>query len=284
MIGLLANRRHGRLRTLLSAYIDGQVSESEASRMEQHLGRCDECRLELDSLRMTVGLLRDLPRLEVPRAFNLVVAPSPATYNRPVAWGAGLATSVAAFLLVALLMLDVFDIVAQSEVLDETASQAVLTEAAVTAPESAAPALAAEVPPAEDEASAESALPPAAAVPAPAGAAAAAPQAAMAAPEPEQLETAPETMMQAAAAPGPPEEVATVEEEVAEGAEPVEETAALATATPAIQSEEGQKSRPPPSQGLSAPLWQLEAAIGGLVAALALATLWIIRRARRPTR
>ena len=51
MIGILRSGRHSRLRDLLSAYIDGQVSESEALRIEEHLSGCDECRRELGTLR-----------------------------------------------------------------------------------------------------------------------------------------------------------------------------------------------------------------------------------------
>jgi hypothetical protein len=58
--------RHARLREQLSAYLDGQLSSRELRRMDRHLGRCPECRSELDGLRQTVDLLQALPKLESP--------------------------------------------------------------------------------------------------------------------------------------------------------------------------------------------------------------------------
>ena len=93
MFGLLASRRHARLRNLLSAYIDGEVTESEAARVEEHLSGCEECRPELDSLRSTVGLLRQLPELELPRSYTLSEAPSARlALASPVVWTARFAT------------------------------------------------------------------------------------------------------------------------------------------------------------------------------------------------
>ena len=231
---------------MLSAYVDGQVSESEASRIEQHLGGCEEYRLELDSLRATVALLRDLPQLEVPRSFTLAEAPYSVRYTRPVVWGAGLATSLAALLLVALLMVDVLDIVSQTAVVDETAAWGVLTQAAVAATEAGGPAIPAELPPpTADEEAPASPVQPAAAVPAPAVVAAPAPEAAMAAPAPQPPEIAPEAEMDTAVALEAPAEVAAVEEGVVERAEPVEEAPALTTATASIQGEDGLNPNPP---------------------------------------
>ena len=60
------NRRHARVRTLLSSYIDGEVSASEARRVTAHLSGCDECVAELESLRATTMLLGRLPSLDTP--------------------------------------------------------------------------------------------------------------------------------------------------------------------------------------------------------------------------
>lgn len=52
---------------LLSAYIDDEVSAEERQEVEAHLNTCQECRQELDSLRWTVTLFREMPAVEVPR-------------------------------------------------------------------------------------------------------------------------------------------------------------------------------------------------------------------------
>ena len=68
------NRRHARVRTLLSSYIDGEVSASEARRVAAHLSGCDECVAELESLRATTTLLGRLPSLDTPRSYALTAA------------------------------------------------------------------------------------------------------------------------------------------------------------------------------------------------------------------
>ena len=68
------NRRHARVRTLLSSYIDGEVSASEARRVAAHLSGCDECVAELESLRATTTLLGQLPSLDTPRSYALTAA------------------------------------------------------------------------------------------------------------------------------------------------------------------------------------------------------------------
>ncbi|MFQ5856719.1 MAG: anti-sigma factor family protein, partial [Anaerolineae bacterium] len=56
---------------LLSAYIDGEVTPNEATRVEQHLPVCRRCTEELESLRWTVSLLREVPSVPVPRSFAI---------------------------------------------------------------------------------------------------------------------------------------------------------------------------------------------------------------------
>ena len=76
MIGFLGIGKHLRVRGRLSAYIDGHASRTESRRVEEHLDLCDECGLELDTLRSTVDLLNRLPELAVPRSFALSEAPA----------------------------------------------------------------------------------------------------------------------------------------------------------------------------------------------------------------
>jgi len=53
----------------MSAFLDGQLTPGERSRVEKHLQECEACRTELDSLRHTVSLLRAAPVLKPPRLF-----------------------------------------------------------------------------------------------------------------------------------------------------------------------------------------------------------------------
>ena len=127
MTGFLRIDGHNRIRTLLSSYIDDQVSADEAARVEAHLAGCDECREELESLRMTVQLLSELPVLELPRSFALETAPEPEPSFAGRLWTARLATSAAAALLVALIAGDATGILVSTS----TATEAIEVEAVI---------------------------------------------------------------------------------------------------------------------------------------------------------
>lgn len=90
---------------LLSAFLDGQVSQAEHALIEGHLNRCDLCRDELESLRRTVALMQALPRVRVPHAFTLS---EPMVRGRKpavgVSWLGGLARGLGAVAAVALLV------------------------------------------------------------------------------------------------------------------------------------------------------------------------------------
>lgn len=58
----------------LSAYIDGALDDSERAALEARLQTDAALRRELDALRHTVALVRDLPRLKAPRDFTLTPA------------------------------------------------------------------------------------------------------------------------------------------------------------------------------------------------------------------
>jgi hypothetical protein len=62
---------HRSVAVQLSAFIDGELNEREASKVERHLAECAVCRRDLDSLRQTVALLRQVPVRPVPRSFAL---------------------------------------------------------------------------------------------------------------------------------------------------------------------------------------------------------------------
>lgn len=82
---------------MLSAYIDGEVTEQERTLIEAAIAQDEEIAWRLNSLRQTVSLLRELPELALPRAFMLTpdqvqsaqageqMASVGATARRPVA-------------------------------------------------------------------------------------------------------------------------------------------------------------------------------------------------------
>jgi anti-sigma factor RsiW len=57
---------HSRARTLLSAYLERDLSEAQRAAVEAHVGACPSCAVELEELRGTVALLRRLPSPEPP--------------------------------------------------------------------------------------------------------------------------------------------------------------------------------------------------------------------------
>ena len=115
---------HSRIRGLLSAYVDGEVSAADARRVEEHAAACPACRDELDSLTATVELVRGLPELELPRSFELTRLPEEEPRASFGVWAPRLATSVAGLLLVVLLAGDVTGALTQSGGSDEAATEA----------------------------------------------------------------------------------------------------------------------------------------------------------------
>lgn len=67
---------------LLSAYLDGELSDRERLALEKRLSQDKTLRAALDGLRETVSLVQSLPRLKAPRNFTL----DPAVYDQPVHW------------------------------------------------------------------------------------------------------------------------------------------------------------------------------------------------------
>ena len=88
-----AKSRHEHMEEKLSAYLDGQLSPSERSAVESHLGTCGQCQWSLQTLRTTVQWTRDLPVVPVPRVFTIPVpvqlAPEPRwRWSMPLLQGA----------------------------------------------------------------------------------------------------------------------------------------------------------------------------------------------------
>ena len=111
LFGRAEQRRH----ELLSAYVDGEVTAEEAREVEELLASSEDARRELAEIRATVDLVRGLPELEPPRSFALDAAPERRwTLWWPSVRTTGLATSVAAMLLVALVAGDMLNVLEQA--------------------------------------------------------------------------------------------------------------------------------------------------------------------------
>ena len=148
MIGFLESRRHARLQRLLSAYLDGEVSDSERAGVDTHLAGCESCRSELATLRATVDLLGSLPQIAPSRSFALAQEPEPVRSFEPLFWTARAVAPIAAVLLVALVVGDSVGLITQQkdlepiffEVATEVEGAALATVAAALATVAAAPA------------------------------------------------------------------------------------------------------------------------------------------------
>lgn len=62
---------HRRIIEMLSVYIDGELPSGDRARVEAHLAECADCTWELETLRQTVDLVGQLPKVPVPRAFTI---------------------------------------------------------------------------------------------------------------------------------------------------------------------------------------------------------------------
>ena len=141
---LFKGDRHSRWQDDLSAYIDGQLGPRRKEALESHLAECGACRDELEELRSVVALLHRVPDAPVPHPFTLSQAPIRrarwvTSYALPLRY----ATGMVAVLFLAALVGDL-----------------VTSQPSVTAPE-AAPAVERQT----DQASEDTSLSAAAAVP-----------------------------------------------------------------------------------------------------------------------
>ena len=74
----------------LSAYLDGELSLEQRTRVEEHLSGCETCRAELQALRDTVALVGGLPRAKAPESLADAVARrirEPASAAQRISWG-----------------------------------------------------------------------------------------------------------------------------------------------------------------------------------------------------
>ena len=111
----LFGREDRRRHELLSAYVDGEVTAEEAREVEDLLETSEDARRDLAELQAMVELVRGLPELEPPRSFALDAAPKKRwTLWWPSVRATGLATSVAAMLLVGLVAGDMLNVLEQA--------------------------------------------------------------------------------------------------------------------------------------------------------------------------
>jgi len=95
-------RKAARTDELLSAYLDGELSPEERTRLEARLVADPDLRARLEAMRRTVDLVRDLPQVEPPRNFLLtpeMVAPPrrrPTLLHRRLAPALSFATALSA--------------------------------------------------------------------------------------------------------------------------------------------------------------------------------------------
>lgn len=148
---------HERVEELLSAYIDGELSIKETTLVEKHLRQCPACTQDLETLRQTVNLVRQLPAISPPRSFTVSHLLVP---ERP--WARGYvylrgATALAAFLLIVLLAGDLGFQYLWAPRMAAPAPQPMALEATIEAPEATVQALetTVEAPEAEIEVSVE---------------------------------------------------------------------------------------------------------------------------------
>lgn len=73
------------IREQLSAFLDDEVSDSDAVNIARHVSRCDDCAGELEDVRLARDAVRALPALLPPHQLRGGPAPSRPTRRRRVA-------------------------------------------------------------------------------------------------------------------------------------------------------------------------------------------------------
>ena len=222
----------------LAEYLDGRLAGAAMARVDQRLTSCATCREELDSLRTTVSLLKQLPQVVPTRSFTMATPPpqpalpQPSPLFRMPQWAYAGAASAAAVVLAVLISADATGVLATkripvaqpapkaaqldrfSAVPERSVTQATIQESEATEAEKPAAPPVEQAAQAETAAAAREALPQAlgvekdasapvaAAEPPPGDAAAPAPLAAQPAPSP--LEAGPSVPVTTQAKVGPP--------------------------------------------------------------------------------
>jgi hypothetical protein len=112
-------RRCHKVRGMLSEYIDNRLDSKDRGAVERHLGICESCSNELESLQMTVQLLKRVPQVPAPRSFAIsevetgrvsIFEPQRLGWLRPV-------TAFATVALIALLIVDFLQVVPHDQIM-----------------------------------------------------------------------------------------------------------------------------------------------------------------------
>ena len=102
----------------LAEYLDGRLAGTAMARVERRLTSCATCREELDSLRTTVSLLKQLPQVVPTRSFTMATPPpqpalpQPSPLFRMPQWAYAGAASAAAVVLAVLISADTTGVLA----------------------------------------------------------------------------------------------------------------------------------------------------------------------------
>lgn len=115
----------------LNAYLDNALTAGERQALEQELTRNEPLRSELEQLRLFKAAVHDLPRVAVPRNFTLTAEMAGLTRRQPTRShypALRLATVLTAFLLVAMLTLELVTTGAGGVAFDEASSANIAME------------------------------------------------------------------------------------------------------------------------------------------------------------
>lgn len=81
---------------LISAYLDGELHDSESSQLVDHLGSCGRCSAELEEMQRVRSAVRSLPVLELPIGIVPEADPVVVPLRRHKGMWAGVAAAVVA--------------------------------------------------------------------------------------------------------------------------------------------------------------------------------------------
>ena len=123
----------------LTEYLDGHLTGTAMARVDRRLTSCATCRTELESLRITVSLLKQLPEVVSTRSFTMAMPPpqpalpQPSTLLRVPQWAYAGAASAAAVVLAVLIAADATGVLATKRfAVAQPAPEAAKLERAVT--------------------------------------------------------------------------------------------------------------------------------------------------------